>query len=377
MHTDDGPDWVVLFSGTPWRGGAHRQHALARELAATRRVLFVDPPGLRPRLRLTVRPVGERLWHAVVPTVLPLVRHLPPANRLARVAAAAALRRWLDRRPARRVLWLDEDLAAPVAGRVGESAVVYDAADLDWTFTRPWNRRHLRAGLRAAVGAADLVIASSSALPERLPPARRAPAVLANGCDPDLFTPDGATLPRLAGLPRPLLGYAGAIDRRAFDAELVAAVARDHPEWTFVLAGPSTRAGRAPLRRLPNVHLTGPVPYPAVPDLLRTCDVGLIPYRLGGLVDYVHPKKCFEYLALGKPVVATPLPALSGLSDPAGGAVRLAAGPARFAAAIAAALPAAACPRAAARRRAVALDNTWAVRGNVLRPLLDELLAAS
>lgn len=372
MADQAAPEWVLMFSGSPWRVAAHRQHALARQLAADRRVLFVDPPGNRPCWRLTVRPVADSLWHAVPPSPFPYGRQLPPVNQLNRRLTSAWVRRWLDRRPGSRLLWLDEDLAAPVAGHLGERAVVYDATDLDWTFTRRWNRWHLRRGLRHAVGAADLVLASSSALPERLPAARRPAVVLPNGCDPDRFTPEGPSASWLDRLPRPRLGYLGAIDTRAFDAELVATVARSRPDWTFVLVGPATPAGYAPLRGLANVRLFDAVPYADAPAVLRGCDVGIIPYRVGGLIDYVHPKKCYEYLAVGKPVVATPLPALARLAGP----VRLAGDAPAFVAAVAAALRDARDPDALARRREVAVANGWSVRGDRLRDLLAELTGA-
>ena len=89
-------------------------------------------------------------------------------------------------------------------------------------------------------------------------------------------------------------------------------------------------------------------------------------YRVGGLIDYVHPKKCYEYLALGKPVVATPLPALKRLDGP----VHLGAGPTAFVAAVEEALGSSRCPDASARRRAAALRNSWSVRGDQLRELI-------
>ncbi len=362
--------WAVLFSGTPWVGGAHRQHALARELTTEHHVMFVDPPGQRPRWQATVTQVDRALWHAVPPTAVPLGRHLPPGNEINRWVAAGALRRWLHHHGGRiRLLWIDEDLAAPYAGRLPTAAVVYDATDLDWTFTRWWNRRHLRRNLARALTAADLVLASSSALPERMPPLGRVPVVLPNGCDPTHFAVDGPVAPLVACLRGPIVGYCGAVDTRAFDADLVAAVAHARPDWTFLLIGPSSRAGRAPLRGLDNVILTGPIGYTDIPALLRGCDVTVIPYRVGGRIDYVHPKKCYEYLALGKPVVATPLPALRKMT----GLVRIAAGPAAFVEAIATELDTATGPTQIARRRAVAVANSWAHRGQRLRNLLEGL----
>ena len=374
---DDGPDrpWLVMLSGSPWHAAAHRQQALARELsrdvAGGYRVLFVDPPANRPRWSFSVRPEGASLWLATVPSLLPFGRQVPVANRSGRRLSGRSLRRWLDTRPGRRLLWIDEDLAAPLAGHLGEVTVVYDATDLDWTFTRPWNRRNLQRSLRSAVGAADLVLASSSALPAHLPTGGPTPVVVANACDPELFSPDGPTAPWVDALPRPRIGYLGAVDTRAFDAALVAAMARAHPDWSFVVVGPSTPAGRAPLAGLTNVHLHDAVPYVDTPAILRGCSVGIIPYRTGGLIDYVHPKKCFEYLAVGLPVVATPLPALAALDAP----IRLAAGPQEFTASIQAALDEGTAARAVAERRATALANSWAARGDQVRGLLAAVMA--
>ncbi|MEB3369994.1 glycosyltransferase [Saccharopolyspora mangrovi] len=368
----DRREWVVILSGVGWErwsAGEHRQHALAKTLSAGRRVLFVDPPARRRCWRLSVRQVQPGLWHAIAPNLLPCGRLLPAANWINRRIAAARLNQWLDRHPGARLLWLDEDLSTPVAGRLGERALVYDVSDLDWTFARPWNRWHHRREMHKAVNAADLVLTSSSVLPRWLPPSQYPPVTVPNGCDPARFCPEGRVTESVSKLSGPRLGYAGAIDTRCFDGELIAEVARRRPDWTFVLTGPSTRAGRAPLANLGNVHLLGSKHFDDVPAVLRACDVCLIPYRLGGLVDYVHPKKLYEYLALGKPVVATALPALAEQED----VVHLADTPERFIVAIDKALTSSRSADAASQRRAVAMSHSWSVRGEQLRVLLGEL----
>ena len=365
------PGWVVYMSGIPWRWDAHRQQELARQLARTRRVLFVEPPSLVPSWRLDAERLSAALWRVRPPTLLPLGRFVPLANGVNRRFAARSLRRWLDERPGRRLLWIDEDLAAPMAGRLGEAARVYDAADLDWTFTRRWNRPHLRRALASAVGCADLVLASSPALADSLTRAGRRPVELLNACDAEHFSPDGPEAEELAALPRPRVGYVGAIDERAFDAPLVAAAARLRPDWSFVLVGRSTPAAKHDLAGLPNVHLFGPVDYSRVPSFYRAFDVCLIPYRTDGRAGYVQPKKLYEYLAVGKPVVSTLLPAL-GASD---GPHRAAGTPADCTRAIEAALAETGSPELADARRAAASANTWDERGRRLRALVDALEA--
>jgi len=367
---------VIMMSGTPWSAAAHRQHALAVELARSRvepiRVLFVDPPTNGIRWRFEVAEIDDGLWHAVVPAALPFGRQSPVVNLVNRVVAARSLRAWLNGRPGTRVLWLDEDLAHPMVGRLGEAAVVYDATDLDWTFTRRWNRRNLRRSLRRAVVSADQVLVSSAALPGHLPPVTRPPIVVANGCDTDLFEPDGPVPRWMEAIPRPIVGYLGRIDVRAFDGELVADVARRHPEWTFVLVGPSTKAGVAPMAGLANVRIVDEVPFSMAPAIVRGCDVGIIPYRTGGLIDYVHPKKLYEYLAAGKPVVATGLPAVSSLDAP----VHVANGPDEFADAISAALATVHSPQHCDERRSAAMANTWTARGDQIRDVIRSVVPA-
>ncbi|MFB9235613.1 glycosyltransferase [Plantactinospora siamensis] len=367
---DDLRPWLVMFSGVAWRTEAHRQHALARELAADRRVLFVEPPGNRPRWRFRVTPIEPSLWRVTPPAVLPGGRQLPPANWVNRWLAARLIRRWLDRHAGQRLAWIDDDLSLAAARRLRADSIVYDCTDLSWTFARPWNRWHLRRGARRAVRAADLVLASSPALLDRLPSATAPVVLVPNACDPERFSRSGPVAEWTAELPRPLLGYAGAVDTRAFDAGLVATVARLRPDWTFLLVGPQTAAGRAALTGLPNVVLRGMVEFADVPAILRACDVLLIPYRVGELIDYVQPKKLYEYLALGKPVVATPLPALRHLDEP----IHLAAGAAAFAAAIDEALREENADAAAARR-AAAERNTWSRRADRVRELFDECAA--
>lgn len=365
------PEWVVYLSAITWDGPRNRQQELAAQLAQGRRVLFVEAPGLKPAWKLHVEAVEGSLWRARPLALLPFGRFLPEVNRVNRRYSAWRLRRWLDRRPGDRVVVLDEDLAAPLAGRLRARLCIYDCADLDWTFTRRWNRGHLRAALTEAVKVADLVLTSSTELAQHLPSARGPVVELLNACDAEHFERDVGVSSLVQALAPPRIGYVGMIDDRAFDSRLVATVARDHPQWTFVLAGPADRRVTEEFATLGNVHLIGPVSYEQLPGVLHAFDVCLIPYRVGDRIDYVQPKKLFEYLAAGKPVVTTALPALSRLDAP----YHLARTAAAFAQGIADALLERDAPAAEARRRC-ARQNTWELRGRTLRTFLDEVEAA-
>jgi O-antigen/teichoic acid export membrane protein/glycosyltransferase involved in cell wall biosynthesis len=363
-------EWAIYLSAIGWEGRRNRQQELALQLTNSRRVLFVEPPGLGIAWRLQIDVLGESLWRVQPLALLPLGRFLPWVNRVNRRYSGRRLRDWLDRRPGDRVVILDEDLAAPLAARLAARARVYDAADLDWTFTRRWNRRHLRAALAEAVGAADLVLTSSTTLAEHLPPARGPVVELLNACDAEHFERDVRVPASVEALPRPRIGYVGVIDARAFDCRLVATVASNRPEWTFVLAGPIDARVASGLAARSNVHLLGPVSYEDLPGVVSGFDVCMIPYRVGERIDYVQPKKLFEYFAAGKPVVATALPALSRLDGPC----HLAPNADAFGAAIATALDECDSTAVESRRRC-AREHTWELRGRTLRTLLDEVRA--
>jgi glycosyltransferase involved in cell wall biosynthesis len=52
-----------------------------------------------------------------------------------------------------------------------------------------------------------------------------------------------------------------------------------------------------------------------VAPFMAACDVGLVPYCLSDFTMTSSPQKNFEYLAMGKPVVATAIPETTCVSD--------------------------------------------------------------
>jgi glycosyltransferase involved in cell wall biosynthesis len=54
--------------------------------------------------------------------------------------------------------------------------------------------------------------------------------------------------------------------------------------------------------------LTGRVPYQRIPGLLAAADVCLLPFNTVPATEHIVPIKLYEYMASGRPVVASPLP---------------------------------------------------------------------
>lgn len=368
--------WVIYLSPIPWVGPRQRQHDLALQLAQDFRVLFVEPPTRRGSVRVRPLALEEGLWLSSPRGPLPLARVVSPLNLATRLVVGRQLSRWVAAEDTPTVLWVGEDLAAACAGRCGEVAVIYDVADADWTFTRRWNRWHLRRGMKLARRRADVTFASSTTIAAALPPSVARTLVIPNACDPEHFRPDGPRASELDPTPRPILGFIGTASRRALDIELLEGVARARPDWSHVIVGRYEENVGHRLAAHDNVLLMGERPYESLPAFVRTFDVCTIPYRVGSTIDYVFPKKLLEYLAAGRPVVATPLPELRRFSPH----VRLAATVDDFVAAVELSLADSMSGRdgpATRARRAVALENTWDSRGRIIRRIVADLLEAA
>lgn len=107
-----------------------------------------------------------------------------------------------------------------------------------------------------------------------------------------------------AGIAHPRLGFFGVIDER-FDAALMEAVARQRPDWQWVILGPVVKIDPATLPQLPNIHYLGGKSYDQLPAYLGGWDVATMPFARNEATRFISPTKTPEYLAGGCPVVST------------------------------------------------------------------------
>ena len=197
---------------------------------------------------------------------------------------------------------------------------------------------------RELLACADQIFATSPALRDRciaVAPTRT--EYFGNVADIDHFAAarQAGSIPAdLAAIPRPRLAYIGILSDFKTDFELIEYAVRKRPDWHYVFIG-NERQGQineaiARLKNRPNVHLLGWKPYAQLPSYLRGIDVALLPQLINDYTRAMFPLKYFEYLAAGRPVVATPLPALAEFTA----LHRVADGPSSFIDAIASAISA-------------------------------------
>ncbi|MFI7602245.1 glycosyltransferase [Actinoplanes sp. NPDC049681] len=377
-------DLIVYFSGSRWDGPPGHDRNMAEALSRFAPVLFVEPivsaltgfnrpelAGLLDRPRLQV--LSPRLAHLVTPVVpgfsRPAVHRLVPP--MVRRATRRAVRKLYG--PASR-----EPLAAVVCSRFGDPGtplpvrrrVFYVTDDLVAGagmvgLSRDWLLREEAASLRRA----DAVAVVSEAIRERYARNGVHAQLVANGCRPDAYARvDDAPIPSGVSLPGPVAGLLGHVNDR-IDLALLEAVADTGS--SLLIVGPvapgydTTRFDALTAR--PNVCWTGPKPYEEMPSYLRLIDVGLTPYADTAFNRASFPLKTLEYLAAGRGVVATPLPAVTWLGTDL---VSTAPTPEAFAARVREALAVPRTAELAARRRAFAREHSWDRRAGQFAGLL-------
>jgi teichuronic acid biosynthesis glycosyltransferase TuaH len=376
---------TVLVSGVSWDGVRGSERALTEALGRYTDVLWVDPP-VSPATPRRYRRFGttgpswrpamteEHAWlRRLTPVVLPGLTR-PVIRTATWPMVRGQIRQALDqlgRTPFAVVACSFDDV---LAGWPADTRTVLYGTD-DWVAGAELmgqRAARLREQERRAVASADLVLAVTPELADRWRGLGADPTLLPNGCDPEAYaavdTGSPADLP--AGFPMPVAGVVGQLNDR-LDADLLAAVAATG--LGLLLVGPRD-PGWLPQRwddlvARPNVHHTGAVPFAELPRWLARMDVGLTPYTDTPFNQASFPLKTLEYLAAGRPVVGSDLPATRGLARECAD-VTAVAGAQAFAGRVMAAADLPRTPESVRRRQAVARRHSWSSRATRLAGLL-------
>lgn len=110
----------------------------------------------------------------------------------------------------------------------------------------------------------------------------------------------------LRNIPRPIVGYTGAILKIRIDEEVLLHAAASRPEYSFVLVGPEDDFYKeSKLHGFPNVYFLGRKQVEELPAYITAFDVCINPQIVNRITVGNYPLKIDEYLAMGKPVVAS------------------------------------------------------------------------
>jgi glycosyltransferase involved in cell wall biosynthesis len=190
----------------------------------------------------------------------------------------------------------------------------------------------------ALIKAVDQVFVTSRGLMERKGGLNPNTLFLPNGVDFGAYAPPAPEPADLRAVPHPRIGYVGLV-KKQLDLDLLLALARRHPEWSFVFVGPKRHqseiaASLEALARLPNVRFLGAKPRHLLAGYTQHLDVCMMCYRLDDYTRFIYPLKLHESLAAGRPCVGSPIRTLEDFTS----VVRLAGTLDEWSAALSAAL---------------------------------------
>jgi teichuronic acid biosynthesis glycosyltransferase TuaH len=311
---------VVFCAGTSWDTGWYPEKHIATRLASRFPILYVDPPTtLTSVLRGGRRAPGLRLVQPGIAVLTPIT--LPAASwKLMRSASLALVKGQIRRavtalgqqKAKTFIVSNHENLFGSVPA---ERSILYATDNfVSGAELMGLSRDYLKAQETAQARNADTVVVVTEDLKRHWGKFGHTPVLVPNGCDTERFRDvDTEAWPLDVDLPRPIAGVFGHLSER-IDLALLEATA-DRGVSLLLVGSRKPSFSLESLTAKTNVRYLGPKPFETMARYLRAIDVGLTPYTQSEFNRSSFPMKTIEYLAAGRPAVATSLPAVRWLNS--------------------------------------------------------------
>jgi len=326
---------IVVIGLQPWYyeiGSNCRNMAL--QFAKANRVLYVNAPinrktwmskqqtaGVAEHCRIireggeTVQAVGANIWQLYPETIIESINWLPSTGAFRRInyinnrRFAKDLQKAIGKLGFRDIiLFNDNDIFNGYYLKELLQPQLYIYYSRDFLQGYAYWRRHAVRLEPELIRKADLAVANSTYLAEYCAQFNTESHYIGQGCNIELFNGHKKReRPKdLAGIAGPIVGYVGAIIADRLDIAIVETIARARADWNVVMVGPEDAVfSSSILHRLPNVHFLGRKPLEELPAYVQAFDVCINPQLQNNITIGNYPLKIDEYLAMGKPVVAT------------------------------------------------------------------------
>ncbi len=187
----------------------------------------------------------------------------------------------------------------------------------DNLITQEYFKKHGVRLEKETIRSADLVVSNSPYLRDYARPYNKHAYYVGQGCDLELFTRNGVEEPQdLASIKGVKIGYIGFLTEMRLDIGLLVEIAKTRTDWQLVLVGPEDDAfKKSALHQLDNVHFLGSKNVDQLPAYINYFDVCMNPQVVNDLTIGNYPRKIDEYLAMGKPTIATKTPTMEIFKD--------------------------------------------------------------
>lgn len=133
--------------------------------------------------------------------------------------------------------------------------------------------------------------------------------MVGQGCDVSLFNDEKNDIPmadELKEIKKPVIGYVGFLTHRRLDISVIGHIAEKRPDYSVVLVGPEDEVfKKSELHNMTNVIFLGSRDPETLPTYIKGFDICINPQIVNDATIGNYPRKIDEYLAMGKPTIAT------------------------------------------------------------------------
>lgn len=328
---------IVMISIQNWDaefGGNKPRKSMAAEFSKSNRVLFVNTPvdrvsllrsekNLSTRKRLAVlngnepslQQVSENIWNYYPETIIESINWLKVgplfdfANKINNRKFAEEIKKAMDLLGFKDVIIFNDNeifRGYYLKEYLQPDTYIYCIRDF-LTAVDYWKFHGSRLEPKL-IAKADLVVANSTYYMEYAKQFNKNAFYTGQGCELDKFNEElvKETPVDIQAIKRPIVGYVGAIKTLRLDMNILLHIAESKPDWSLVLVGPEDEGFQhSSLHQLPNVHFLGMKEMDQLPAYIKHFDVCINPQVVNPITIGNYPLKIDEYLAMGKPVVAT------------------------------------------------------------------------
>ena len=327
---------IIVYGLQPWDLGiASTCKYTALEMSKHNRVLYVSPPLQRkfamfhkelPEVQKRIRiikgeepdleQINENMWTLFPNTIVESINWIKSA------AAFNFFNKFNDKRFARQIKKTADKLGFSNYILFNDNSMIngfylkeYLKPDIfiyllrDAVILVPYHKHHGSRLQPQIIAKADIAVTNSDFFADYARNTNPNSHMIGQGCDLTRYSdPDGKLqVPDdLKDIKKPVIGYVGFLTEIRLDIEVLVHIAEQKPEWSLVLVGPEDDAFKnSKLHELSNVIFLGRKRPDELAEYIKGFDVALNPQIVNPITDINYPLKIDEYLAMGKPTVAT------------------------------------------------------------------------
>ncbi|MDP5093349.1 MAG: glycosyltransferase [Polaribacter sp.] len=308
---------------------------IALEFAKHNRVLYVNPPMLRSvmkeqkdkesiqkRIRIKngeevdLVEIGPNLWNLYPKTLVESINWIPIhsvfkfLNKRNTVSYAEDIKTATQRLQFKNtILFNDSSMFLGLHLKKLLQPKTYAYYMRDYLVKVPYWQKHGERIEPQVIKKADVVLTNSEFFEDFCKQYNPHSYMVGQGCDVSLFNDEDNSIKiaeEFKNIPSPIFGYVGSLTSLRLDIELLEFIASQKKDWSIVLVGPEDEDfKKSKLHSMSNVYFLGSKDALQLPNYVKGFDVTTNPQLKNNLTIGNYPRKIDEYLAMGKPVVAT------------------------------------------------------------------------